>query len=657
MRRSYLFILLFPVVGICKGILTTPKSPNTLLVDCPGPVTLTEGMKYDTSVTGAPKVTQNNGGTVTIGWLEVYQKGDCKNHADVVTRIFTISNAMGEQVRCNQYITIKHLTANEIYFPSDTTIDYPDSLSTLTQKLLPNIPKVLGSVKLTYFDTRVSQNCNIPVRIRRQWSVEDLCTGQIRPVTTFMNVHKYFNHFKQIIKQSDAICVDEGFIELTPVGEFLPYTYKWNTGDSLPDIYDKTPGLYTLTITDRFGCSANQIYNLLSMSQRADVGGKISTDIGIRVVPDSIIFENGSLISKVCISQQSGIHYGFTLKSRKTGQYNYRFVKNSGPKDGISTKDILLIQRHILNLSRFTDTIQYIAADVNYNFNITASDISELRRLLLGIKETFSVVKPWYFFRNDWRSIAKPNKPIGDLEFKGINVPNFPLTNVDVFVLKMGDIDLSYNGLQNPIMEHRAKSDELILEWNQSQKFNKESWLPVYLKSNQTVEGLQFKLINLSNHELKVKNGQLDESYIHIKDNTITLSWSTGQDLEWNSELPLFYVNSSNLDDLQVDMSFPAEWYDQDLNSFGLKINSRSSHTTINDINFFYPNPTEQNIHFNFDFEKLDVTIYQLDGKLLLSKSISKNQELNIQNLSTGLYLLSCTQENGKSMRDLLQIK
>jgi len=657
MRRSYLFILLFPVVGICNGMLTAPKSPNTLLVDCPVPVTLTEGMKYDTSVTGAPKVTQNNGGAVTISWLEVYQKGDCKNKADLVIRIFTVRNSSGDEVRCNQNITIKHLTAYEIYFPSDTTIDYPDSLSTLTQKLLPNIPKTLGSLKLTYFDTRVSQNCNIPVRIRRQWSVEDLCTGQIRPVTTFMNVHKYFNNFKQIIKQSDAICDDEGFIELTPVGEFIPYTYKWNTGDSLPTIHNKPPGTYTLTITDRFGCSANQVYSLLSMSQRADIGGKISTDVGIRVVPDSLIFENESLISKVCISQQSGIHYGFTLKSRKTGQYNYRFVKNSGPKDGISTKDILLIQRHILNLSKFTDTLQYIAADVNYNFNITASDISEIRRLLLGIKETFSVVKPWYFFRNDWRTIAKPNKPIADLEFKGVNVPNFPLTNVDVFVLKMGDIDLSYNGLKNPNLEQRSKSNELILEWNQAQQMNNEYWMPVFLKSKQAVEGLQFKLTNLSNHELKIKNGQLDDSFIHIKDNTITVSWSTGKDLKWNSDLPLFYVNISKIEDLQEDTSFPAEWYDTDLNSFGLKINPGSSHTSINDVNFFYPNPTEQSIHFNFTFEKLDVYIYQLDGKLLLNKSIYNNQELNFQNLSSGLYLLSCTQENGKSMSDLLQIK
>lgn len=656
MRRSILFILL-PVIGLCKGMLTAPKSPNTLLVDCPPPVTLTEGMKYDTSVTGAPKVTQNNGGAVTITWLEVYQKGDCKNHADVVTRIFTVSNAMGEQVRCNQYITIKHLSPNEIYFPSDTTLDYPDSLSTLTQKLLPGIPKTLGSVKITFFDTRVSPNCNQPVRIRRQWSLEDLCTGQIRSVTTFMNLHKYINNFKQFTKQSEAICVDDGFIELTPVGEFIPYTYKWNTGDSVPAIYNRTPGLYTVTVTDRFGCSANQVYNLLSMSQRADIGGKISTDIGIRVVPDSLVFENQSLISKFCISQQSGIHYGFTLKTRKTGQYNYRFVKNSDPKAGISTKDILLIQRHILNLSRFTDTLQWIAADVNYNFNITASDISEIRRLLLGIKENFSVVKPWYFLRNDWRSIAKPNKPIADIEFKGVNVPNFPLTNVDVFVLKMGDIDLSYNGLQNTTVQRGTKSDGLILEWNSSNPPSAEHWIPVYLKSKQPVQGLQFKLIDPGNDELQIKNGQLDEQFIHTNENSLTVSWSTGSALDWNPDLPLFYVNASHAENLSQDPEFISEWYDADLNAFDLKINKGTTQIPREDVHFFYPNPTDQNIRFNFNFEKLEVNLYQIDGKLLLNITLFNNQELKIQHLPSGLYLISCKQENGYTRNDLLQIK
>lgn len=656
MRRSfYLFIFLFPFIGISKGLYPKPKSPCTLTADCPPPVTLIEGMKYDTSVTGAPKITSNNGGAVSITWLEVYQKGDCKNHADQVTRLFTVRNASGEEVRCNQNITIKHLTVNDVYFPSDTTVDYPDSLTTLTNTLL-TIPKSFGSLKLTYTDTRVSQNCNIPVRIRRQWLLEDICSGQTKNATTFMNVHKFYNEFKQIIKKTDAVCADDGFITLTPVGEFTPYKYKWNSGDSLPSIFNKAAGSYSLTVTDGFGCTVSQVYDLVSMSQRADIGGRISTDDGIRVIPDSLVFENESLISKLCISQASGLHYGFTLKTRKTGQYNYYLVRNTGPLDGITTKDIVLIQRHILGITKFTDTLQYIAADVNNNFNITASDISEIRRLILGVKANFTYVKPWYFLRKDWRAVAKPNKPISDIEFKGVNVPNFPLTNVDIFVLKMADIDLSYNGLQNNQLESRVKSDEVKLDLHTGIIINNEKWIPVYLKSTKDLYGIQFKLRDISNQSLKLLNNQLDESFIFAKDNAVTVSWSTGTALQWNQDQPLFYIQSSNAEQIKEDTELSAEWYDSELNVYGLKISSEDQSNTTSST-FFFPNPTNDRIHFNFNFAKLEVKLYNPEGKLILSRTLHSNQELNLQNLSTGIYILNCTRENGSNLSELLEIK
>lgn len=656
MRLNYLLILIFMFLCNISDLVSSPKRPFTLLVDCPGPVTLTEGEKYDTSVTGAPKITSNNGGPVTISWLEIFQKGDCRNHADQVTRIFTITNSIGEQVRCNQNITLRHLTTNDIYVPSDTTIDYPDSLNSFTLKLLA-IPKVLGSIKLNYFDTRISQNCNIPVRIRRQWTFEDICTGLIRSATTFINVHKYFNHFKHINHQSEAICVDDGFINLTPVGEFAPYTYKWSSGDSLPTIYNKLPGNYTLTLTDRFGCSATQFYYLASMSERADIGGRIITDNGIRVVPDSIIFENNLQVSKVCISEQSGIHYGFTLKMRKPGQYNYRFVKNSEPREGLSTKDIVLIQRHILGISKFNDTLQYIAADVNYNFNITASDISEIRRLILGVKNTFSVVKPWYFLRKDWRTVAKPNRPIADIEFKGVFVPNFPLTNVDVFALKMGDVDISYNGLKRNEAISRSSSADVKLTWQQPIPTNAQNWIPIFLTSNQSMNGIQFQLINLSQQEFKIKNSQLDESFIHMTENKLTISWSTGKELMWNQDLPLFYVNISNLKDLTIDKRFSAEWYDNNMNENALHISAASSSTAAGNACLFYPNPSTNSIHFNFLFEKLHVKICQPEGKMMLDKTIFNNERLSVQHIPTGVYVVSLTNVDGSTSSDLLQIK
>ncbi|MBK9108691.1 MAG: T9SS type A sorting domain-containing protein [Saprospiraceae bacterium] len=623
------------------------ERPTTLTVDCPKPITLTEGSKFDTTVTGTPKVLTNTGGKVTIGYLEVYQKGDCKNRADLVTRIFTITNAAGDQVRCNQYITIQHLTINDIRIPTDTIIDHPDSLTSLTVKLL-HIPKSLGSVRINFFDTRISQNCNIPVSIRRQWSIEDICNGQVRTGTTFMSVHKYFSSFKQIINKSDVVCEDEGFINLTSVGEFAPYSYKWNTGDSLSYLFNVRSGTYTLTITDRFNCTASVVYDLLSMAQRADIGGIIRNDKGIKVTPDSIVFENENLIKKFCISENIGLHYGFTLKTKTPGQYNFRMVKNSQSRDGISTKDIVMIQRHILGIDRFKDTAQNIAADVNFNFQITASDITEIRRIILGIKETFSVARPWYFLRQDWRSLAIPNRPISDIEFKGVNVLNFPLTNVNVFALKMGDVDVSYSGLSNPSVTRNGENSETYLETGQMTS----EGIPVYLRSDGTMAGFQFSLAFESTVPLEIVQSQIPSQYYYLSKEGLRVSWDAGTKQNLDPSKPLFVIRSNADSKLILTEELGAEYYDNSLNTFPLSLKQKEDEKLIQKTShWFYPNPATDKVLISLtESEHSILKIYNLQGvELEKYKWAGKSKQLiELKHLQRGIYILKLEASDAK---------
>lgn len=53
--------------------------------------------------------------------------------------------------------------------------------------------------------------------------------------------------------------------------------------------------------------------------------------------------------------------------------------------DGVSTLDLVRIQRHILGIQPFKNKYNLAAADCNDNGSVTASDLAELRKLLLGI--------------------------------------------------------------------------------------------------------------------------------------------------------------------------------------------------------------------------------------------------------------------------------
>ena len=56
-----------------------------------------------------------------------------------------------------------------------------------------------------------------------------------------------------------------------------------------------------------------------------------------------------------------------------------------------------MIQRHILGIESFDQWNQYIAADVNKDNKVSVSDISELRKMLLGINTKFSNAPSWRY--------------------------------------------------------------------------------------------------------------------------------------------------------------------------------------------------------------------------------------------------------------------
>ncbi|MBK9256229.1 MAG: Ig-like domain-containing protein [Saprospiraceae bacterium] len=58
--------------------------------------------------------------------------------------------------------------------------------------------------------------------------------------------------------------VFDGSINITPSGGAGPYRYYWSTGDSTSLLENLSPGNYTVTVTDNFGCSKQRVFNVSS---------------------------------------------------------------------------------------------------------------------------------------------------------------------------------------------------------------------------------------------------------------------------------------------------------------------------------------------------------------------------------------------------------
>jgi len=65
--------------------------------------------------------------------------------------------------------------------------------------------------------------------------------------------------------------------------------------------------------------------------------------------------------------------------------------------NGVSTFDLLQISRHILGIQPFQSIYQMVAADVDRSGTVTAFDIVETRKLILGIYDTLPKAPSWRF--------------------------------------------------------------------------------------------------------------------------------------------------------------------------------------------------------------------------------------------------------------------
>ena len=74
-----------------------------------------------------------------------------------------------------------------------------------------------------------------------------------------------------------------------------------------------------------------------------------------------------------------------------------KIERNDKVDNGVSTTDLVALQKHILNVARFDIPYKYFAADVNQSNTITTFDIVSIRKVLLKIDPAFAKSPSWRF--------------------------------------------------------------------------------------------------------------------------------------------------------------------------------------------------------------------------------------------------------------------
>ena len=325
------------------------------------------------------------------------------------------------------------------------------------------------------------------------------------------------------------------------------------------------------------------------------------------------------------------------------GDYKVNAVSDSDYLNGVSTLDLVLIQQHILGTQPFDSPYKLIAADANNSESVSAIDLIELRKLILGIYDELPDSESWRFLdsskkiqdaQNPW-----PIKESIDLS----NLIEDEMQN-DFLAVKVGDVNgtVEVNNFANnvDVAARNNNSVKLTMDVLSISDFD-EYLLPFYLEKEMNLYGLQIKLNldkSLTIKELDKGKLDLSETNYNIEANTVTISWNSNKLKAIKEGEALFYItvkseNSINESLIFEDQDFKSELYTSDYEVISINIGDfQNEYTTRLYQNT--PNPFSNVTNIQFELSKsslITMKIFDQEGRVI--KTLSDSYEKGIHNI------------------------
>ena len=368
-----------------------------------------------------------------------------------------------------------------------------------------------------------------------------------------------------------------------------------------------------------------------SKLNRVIVDGEVYNEIEERIENVEVFLANNAPSD---FTDQQGI-YAF-LDMPMGGSYNITPIKDDLYLNGVSTFDLVMMQNHILGNAELDSPYKLIAADVNNSGDVTAIDLIELRKLILGIYQELPSNSSWRFVDADFNFPDPLNPWLTDWPE---TYEIFELTqdmHIDFIGVKIGDINNSATvNLKDSDTETRRNKTlnfeiaDLNLKQGEIQK------IPFYARDYNGLAGWQTTL-SFDPNEIDVLGIEglsldLDEN-IHSNMSTsglgqIALSYvhKTASDIDDDEVLFEVLVNTKK--DVNAKNAFKlnsslvrSEAYLENRQIVNLSISNSVQEANLESVS---PNPwiARTNINFNVPVSgKVKFEFIDVNGQLLLVK-------------------------------------
>jgi hypothetical protein len=189
-------------------------------------------------------------------------------------------------------------------------------------------------------------------------------------------------------------------------------------------------------------------------------------------ISGQVLAENGKPVKGVEVFVNSSLpEYPKSTTTDQDGKYAFNVIggfkyalsanQDGDDREGVSTLDLVLIQQHLLGISKLSNHWKIIAADASNNERVTAADLTEIRKLILGIYNEFPNTPSWRFpAAGQW---LDPTNPFPFVEWH--EVENVPLSvdSMDFVAIKVGDVNGSASVFLNGEQVEKRTSNVLRL--------------------------------------------------------------------------------------------------------------------------------------------------------------------------------------------------
>lgn len=398
-----------------------------------------------------------------------------------------------------------------------------------------------------------------------------------------------------------------------------------------------------ILIQDNFGSCPGAASGI----KTTGVGGKIQTEWGSHVEQVDIKLMHGQTVMQGVNMNQGQ----YKANGLQIGQ-SYEIIpkKNVNPYNGVSTLDLILIQKHILGLQPIRSPYKQIAADIDKNGEINGIDLVELRKLILGIDKAFTKNEAWRFIDAGYRFQEKADplkQPFREQYL--IRDLQSPM-QVDFIGVKIGDINESSIPSELLNLESREATPALAFHAiDQTYSSGDLVRLEFFGAEQTSINGFQLSLHAADLDLLSVEPGLIPAGpeYVHLEGHTLKMSYHQSNALRPTVGMELFTLvfrarNDGRLSravNLGSEPWLHAEVYDGALKASPLKLDwkGKANQSFNMQLGQNRPNPFFESTVIEYQLpESSPVTLKVMDlrGRTLLLRQESGTRGHNSITLS-----------------------